>query len=81
MPAKARHALRGTAMSMIFQDPTSSLNPVIPIAHQFREVLSRATPGITRDAAHTRAAEALREVAITEADRVLASYPSSFPAA
>ncbi len=75
MSAKARHALRGTAMSMIFQDPTSSLNPVIPIAHQFREVLSRATPGITRDAAHTRAAEALREVAITEADRVLASYP------
>jgi ABC-type dipeptide/oligopeptide/nickel transport system ATPase component len=62
-------------MSMIFQDPTSSLNPVIPIAHQFREVLSRATPGITRDAAHTQAAEALREVAITEADRVLASYP------
>ncbi len=75
LPPKARHALRGTAMSMIFQDPTSSLNPVIPIARQFREVLSRATPGITRDAAHTRAAEALREVAITEADRVLASYP------
>jgi ABC-type dipeptide/oligopeptide/nickel transport system ATPase component len=75
MTRQARHALRGTAMSMIFQDPTSSLNPVIPIARQFREVLSRATPGITRDAAHACAAEALREVAITEADRVLASYP------
>ncbi|MGL5012460.1 MAG: ABC transporter ATP-binding protein [Paracoccaceae bacterium] len=75
MTRQARHSLRGTAMSMIFQDPTSSLNPVIPIARQFREVLSRATPGITRDAAHARAAEALREVAITEADRVLASYP------
>lgn len=75
MTRQARHALRGTAMSMIFQDPTSSLNPVIPIARQFREVLSRATPGITRDESHSRAAEALREVAITEADRVLASYP------
>lgn len=75
MTRQARHALRGTAMSMIFQDPTSSLNPVIPIARQFREVLSRATPGISRDESHTRAAAALREVAITEADRVLASYP------
>jgi ABC-type dipeptide/oligopeptide/nickel transport system ATPase component len=75
MTRQARHALRGTAMSMIFQDPTSSLNPVIPIARQFREVLSRATPGISRDDSHARAAEALREVAITEADRVLASYP------
>jgi ABC-type dipeptide/oligopeptide/nickel transport system ATPase component len=75
LPPKARHALRGTAMSMIFQDPTSSLNPVLPIARQFREVLARATPGISRDEAHTRAAAALHEVAITESDRVLNSYP------
>ena len=72
---RARHDLRGTEMTMIFQDPTSSLNPVIPILRQFREVLDRATPGITLAAARARAAEALREVAIAETDRVLDSYP------
>ena len=72
---KARHALRGTDMSMIFQDPTSSLNPVFPILTQFREVLARATPGISLDSARDRATSALHEVAIYEADRVLASYP------
>lgn len=72
---RARHALRGTQMSMIFQDPTSSLNPVFPILRQFREVMDRATPGITLDEARRRAADALREVAISETDRVLSSYP------
>lgn len=72
---RARHALRGTQMSMIFQDPTSSLNPVFPILSQFREVMDRATPGITLDEARRRAADALREVAILETDRVLLSYP------
>ncbi|MCC5975982.1 MAG: ABC transporter ATP-binding protein [Rubellimicrobium sp.] len=72
---RARHALRGTEMSMIFQDPTSSLNPVFPILRQFREVLARRTPRISEAEARARATEALREVAIHEADRVLASYP------
>jgi ABC-type dipeptide/oligopeptide/nickel transport system ATPase component len=72
---QTRHALRGTAMSMIFQDPTSSLNPVLPILRQFREVLNRASPGITTPEARARATDALREVAILETDRVLTSYP------
>ena len=72
---RARHALRGTAMTMIFQDPTSSLNPVIPILRQFHEVLARATPRISAQTAHNRAAAALDEVAITDTGRVLASYP------
>lgn len=72
---RARHALRGTAMSMIFQDPTSSLNPVYRIAPQFREVLARATPGISMEAARARATTLLDEVAITEPARVLDSYP------
>ena len=75
LSSRARHALRGTAMTMIFQDPTSSLNPVIPIARQFREVLARATPGISAAEATARAAAALREVAMTDQERVLQSYP------
>ena len=70
----SRHALRGAAMSMIFQDPTSSLNPVYPIFTLFREVLQRAEPGIDEESARRKAIAALADVAISEPERVLESY-------
>ncbi|MEO1226046.1 MAG: ABC transporter ATP-binding protein [Pseudomonadota bacterium] len=72
---RAFRDLRGTAMSMVFQDPTSALNPVFTIADQFREVLGRAHKDISRAEARRRAAEALDHVLIHEPERVLASYP------
>jgi len=72
---RERHRLRGTKMSMIFQDPTSSLNPVYTIATQFHEVLLRGTPGISLNDARRKAAAALHDVAIGEPERVLNSYP------
>lgn len=74
LSAKQRHALRGTEMSMIFQDPTSALNPVYTIAVQFTEVLRRRQPKLTKFDAHLLAAEALLQVAIEEPERVLNSY-------
>ncbi len=74
METKARHALRGTRMSMIFQDPTSSLNPVFTVYTQFKEVLERAEPRISDVAARQKAAQALADVAIAEPERVLDSY-------
>lgn len=74
MSRAARHDLRGTKMSMIFQDPTSSLNPVYTIAMQFHEVLKRALPTINSGDAREMAARALNDVSIAEADRVLDSY-------
>ncbi len=71
---RARHDLRGTKMSMIFQDPTSSLNPVYTIASQFHEVLKRALPSLGRDEARTLAAKMLHDVSIDQPDRVLDSY-------
>ena len=73
---RERHALRGTEMSMIFQDPTSSLNPVYPVITQFHEVLRRRLPGLTLSEARRRASAALDGVAIAEPDRVLDSYPA-----
>ncbi len=70
-----RHHLRGTRMSMIFQDPTSSLNPVYRIGTQFHEVLKRETPDIDFQASMARATEILAEVSISEGARVLQSYP------
>lgn len=75
MGRRARAALRGTEMSMIFQDPTSSLNPVFTIAKQFTEVLRRRTPKLARTEAEARAAKLLAEVSIPDPARVLASYP------
>ena len=72
---RERHALRGTKMSMIFQDPTSSLNPVYPILTQFHEVLKRANPAINLTEARARAEKALADVSITDPSRALESYP------
>ncbi len=72
---KERAALRGTAMSMIFQDPSSSLNPVFTIGHQFTEVLKRREAKISQADCKKRCLKALIEVAIPEPARVLSSYP------
>jgi peptide/nickel transport system ATP-binding protein len=74
MDPKARHALRGTRMSMIFQDPTSSLNPTYRISTLFKEVLERARPGISELDARRLAIAALADVSINEPERVLDSY-------
>jgi peptide/nickel transport system ATP-binding protein len=75
LSAPERHKLRGAKMSMIFQDPTSSLNPVYRIATQFHEVLQRSQPNISEKEARARANSALADVSIDEPDRVLDSYP------
>lgn len=74
LPDRQRQALRGTRMSMIFQDPTSSLNPVFPISVQFREVLKRMSPSISEQAARQRAEQALADMSIPDPVRVLDSY-------
>ena len=74
MSGTERRALRGTEMSMIFQDPTSSLNPVYKIGRQFHEVLRRGNPGIGAREARSLAARALADVHISEPERVLESY-------
>ncbi|MEM8729393.1 MAG: ABC transporter ATP-binding protein [Pseudomonadota bacterium] len=74
IPPKARRALRGTEMSMIFQDPTSSLNPTFPIGRLFHDVLRRRDPHLTRHMSDERAAHMLAETAIHDPERVLQSY-------
>jgi ABC-type dipeptide/oligopeptide/nickel transport system ATPase component len=75
MSARQRFALRGTEMSMIFQDPTSSLNPTFTIGHQFAEVMRRRQPKLDQRACDVRATEMLAEVSIPDPARVLSAYP------
>jgi len=71
---KARAALRGNDISMIFQDPTSSLNPVFTIGRQFNEVLRRSNQRLSDTECHEQATKLLKEVAIEDPDRVLDAY-------
>ncbi|PVH27790.1 ABC transporter ATP-binding protein [Pararhodobacter oceanensis] len=75
MRPRDRAKLRGTEMSMIFQDPTSSLNPTFTIGNQFAEVMRRRDPKLSRAACDARAIEMLTEVSIPNPDRILENYP------
>jgi peptide/nickel transport system ATP-binding protein len=74
LPAKELTRLRGDRMSMIFQEPMTSLNPVLTIGLQLTEGLEFHL-GLTPQAAVTRAGELLRLVGISAAERWLRQYP------
>ncbi|WP_214367350.1 ABC transporter ATP-binding protein [Pseudonocardia sp. H11422] len=65
---------RGQDLSMVFQDPLSSLNPVVPIGVQVTEVLRRHR-GMRKEPARREAAELLDRVGIPDPRRRLDSYP------
>ena len=65
---------RGAELAMIFQDPLSSLNPVVPIGVQVAEVVQRHR-GMKSQAASRRAAEMLEKVGIPDPTRRLKEYP------
>ena len=67
-------ALRGAEMSMIFQDPMSSLNPVFSVGFQIGEVL-RLHLGLDAEQARARTIVLLDEVGIPEPARRVDSYP------
>jgi len=66
--------VRGREISMIFQEPMTSLNPVHTIGTQIMEVL-RLHEGLSRDAARARSMELLELVSIPEPQRRLEDYP------
>lgn len=66
--------MRGNEVSIIFQDPMTSLNPVYTIGNQIREVILLHTDK-TRRQANERAKELLRLVGINEPERRLKQYP------
>ena len=71
---RAMHALRGTEISMIFQEPMSSLNPVFTVGFQLCEVLARHL-GLTGRQARRRAIGLLEEVGIPDPATRMNAYP------
>jgi oligopeptide/dipeptide ABC transporter ATP-binding protein len=76
LPKSKMRALRGDAISMIFQQPTSSLNPVFDVGMQLAEVLE-VHRNMKRKAARDRAAQLLRMVGIPDPVKRLDAYPHS----
>jgi peptide/nickel transport system ATP-binding protein len=66
--------LRGRSISMIFQDPVSGLNPVLPIGKQVEEILSSHLD-IPKRERRQRAIDLLRQVGLPEPERVATQYP------
>ena len=75
MPINEIHRIRGRQISMIFQEPMTSLNPVFTIGNQLDEVVFIHTPGATKEMAKKRSLEMLELVGIAAPERVYNSYP------
>ena len=66
--------IRGGKISMVFQDPMSSLNPVLTIGDQIGEAI-RLHQDCGEDEVEPRIIDALKSVGITHADRIIKGYP------
>ena len=74
LPAEALRALRGKEIAVVFQDPMTSLNPVLTVGGQIVETLL-AHFGLAASAARMRAVELLASVGIPEPARRAMQYP------
>lgn len=75
MPTKEMYQIRGKDITMIFQEPMTSLNPVFTIGYQLDEVSFIHTPSITKEEAKAHSIEMLNKVGISMPERVYKSYP------
>ena len=75
MPTAEMYKVRGKDITMIFQEPMTSLNPVFTIGYQLDEVLFVHDPEITKEAAKAHSIDMLKKVGIAMPERVYDSYP------
>jgi oligopeptide/dipeptide ABC transporter ATP-binding protein len=70
--------LRGSKISMIFQDPMTSLNPVFTVGYQIAETVKRHQKDLSNDQAWKRSVEMLDLVRISDAKKRAKNYPHEF---
>ncbi len=75
MPTDAVRQIRGREISMIFQEPMTSLNPVFTIGYQLDEVGLLHIEGISKQSAKARSIEMLKLVGIADPEGVYKKYP------
>ncbi len=75
MPLEAMQKIRGNVISMIFQEPMTSLNPVFRIGFQLDEVIALHNPDMSEEDVKARSIEAIKMVGIADAEGVYNRYP------
>ena len=75
MPVEAMRSIRGREISMIFQEPMTSLNPVFTIGNQLDEVAFLHIEGISKKNAKKRSVEMLKLVGIADPEGVYKKFP------
>ncbi len=75
MPIEAMQHIRGNVVSMIFQEPMTSLNPVFRIGFQLDEVISLHNPHMSKEEVKARSIESIKLVGIPDAEGIYSRYP------
>ena len=70
--------IRGQKIAMVFQDPMSSLNPLIPVGKQVAEMIRVHHPDIKPDELKEKTLQLFKDVRIPEAEKRLKAYPHEF---
>ncbi|HUQ22817.1 MAG TPA: ABC transporter ATP-binding protein [Gaiellaceae bacterium] len=78
LPQKRLREIRGGDMAMIFQDPMTSLNPVLSVGDQIGEAVLTHNPGLSDDDARKRTVNLLEVVGVPYAERRVDQYPHEF---
>jgi peptide/nickel transport system ATP-binding protein len=78
LPEETMRRHRGRNLAMIFQEPMTALNPVMPVGFQIAEAVEAHHPELSRKTIKKKVLEAMHEVALPDPERRFHNYPHQF---